>query len=162
MASSLKHAKIKSIVEVIEDLGRSSDDLDQITNKINDELFLHSGSTPDAELVYYGTWALSDGSATKSLLAQTDAGGNTIASTGKTVRYFKFKATSTNTQAVVLGEGASNGYELLGDGWSIALSAGHWIDGYLIDDAPSIGASATNIDLSGTGSESVEVLLIFG
>lgn len=162
MASSVKRATIKSIVEVVEDLGLFTGDDDQMVQKINDELYLHSASTPDAELVYHGTWSLTAGSATKSLLALTDAGGNTIATTGKTVRYFKFKATSTNTAALVLGEGASNGYELLGDGWSVSLDDGNWVSGYVAADAPAVGASATNIDLSGTGTESVEVLLIFG
>lgn len=59
-------------------------------------------------------------------------------------------------------EGASNGYELLGNAWSIVLQPGQQFGAYLKDAAPDIGASAKTIDISGTGSQALDVVLVIG
>jgi hypothetical protein len=88
--------------------------------------------------------------------------GDTISSTGKKVRVIFAIPTSTNTGAITMTEGASNGYELGGDGWKLALTNSQFGFIYLEDDAPTISSSLKNIDLSGTGSESIKIGIIFG
>lgn len=162
MATTVKEMNLKSSLEVIEDLSKTTLDDDKVTHKLEDVMKLHSGSTPDAELVYSGNIPLVAGAATIDLTALSDSEGNTIATTGKKVRAIKIKPTSTNTGAITLVDGASNGYELFGDGFSIALNGGNHVLAYFGVDAPDIGSSTKNIDLSGTGTESIDIVIVFG
>lgn len=167
MATSVKQANINASIEVIETLSKtnlegSTSSNKELISKISKALNLSSGSTPDAELIYEGTEALTAGSATIDLLTLSDSEGNTIATTGKKVRVIFIAPTSTNTAAITLTEGASNGYELGGDGWTFALTDEQWALIYLGTDAPDIGAAAKDIDMSGTGTESVKLIILFG
>jgi len=162
MATTVKECNIKSVLEVVEDLSKSTLSDDQVTHNLEDVIKLHSGSTPDAELVYSGNVALTIGAATLDLKDITNAEGDTIVTEGKTIRAIKVKATSTNANALTLTEGASNGYELFGDGWTIALEAGDHFLAYLGSNAPAISDTVKTIDLSGTGAQSVDVIIVFG
>jgi len=162
MASSAKSVSLKMILEVIEDLGLSDVNDDKITHKHSLDERFSAYSTPDIELVYEGTIALTDGSATIDLTDLSDKGGNTIASTGKKVRIISVIPTSTNTGAITLSTGASNGYGLKGAGWSEALSAGQDMLFYANTKTPDIATDAKTIDLSGTAVESIDLLIVFG
>jgi len=167
MATSVKVAKLTAVFEVIESLsatnlsGTTSSAAEKV-NKINKVREMTSGTTPDAEVVYMGTEALTAGTATIDLKALTNSEGDTIVTEAKKVRAIFMGATSSNTAAITLTEGASNGYELGGDGWKLALTDEQWAIIYLGSDAPAVGDSTKNIDISGTGTESVKLLIVFG
>jgi hypothetical protein len=161
-ATSVQQADITLDANVKEKLTNSVLDDKYVTHRIRTLLQMTSATTPDAELIYSTTQALSGGSATIDLKSISNTEGTTIVTDGKKVRAFAAKATSTNENALTLTEGASNGYELMGDGWKVALEASDSFLVVLNDNAPAIGDSAKTIDLSGTLSESVDILIIFG
>lgn len=105
--------------------------------------------------------ALSTGTGTIDLTA-LDGTEATINGTGKKVQAVLFRNPSTNANAITIVEGASNGYELLGNAWSIVLQPGQQFGAYLKDAAPDIGASAKTIDISGTGSQALDCVLVIG
>ena len=162
MASSASKATIKMLLEVIEDLGLSTVTDDQVTHKYEKSGIYTSTSTPDVALVYEGTVALTAGTATLDLTNVSDKGGNTIATTDLKVRMIYARPTTTNTGALTLTEGSSNGYELFGSGWTIALTAGQEFVAFCDSDTPDVTASTCEIDLSGTGTESIDLLIVFG
>ena len=167
MATSVKQANINASVEVIETLSKtnlngSTSSNKELISKISKTLNLTSGSTPDVELIYEGTQALTAGTATIDLTALTNSEGATITTTGKKVRLIMIVPTSSNTAALTLTVGASNGYLLGGAAWKFAFTDEQWALIYLGADAPDVGSSAKNIDISGTGTESVKLLILFG
>lgn len=162
MATTVSQANIVSDVNVKEKLSKSTLEDKIVTHRIKDEQILTSATTIDAELVYSGMTTLSDGSATLDLKALTNAEGDTIVTEGKKVRVFKAKATSTNANALTLAAGASNGYLLGGAAWKFALSASDSIMTIHNNNAPAVGDSSKNIDLTGTGAQSVDIVIVFG
>ena len=146
-ATTVKQALITSKIEVIEVLSNTTLSDPDVTHALNDDHTLTASSTPDAELVYSGVQALTAGTATIDLMALTNTEGTTIITNTKIVRAIKIKATAGNANPITLTEGASNGYELFGNGWTVALEAGDHILAYLGANAPAVSASTKDIDL---------------
>ena len=73
-----------------------------------------------------------------------------------------FVATSTNTGAITISDGVSNGYELLGANFVVALKPKQRFLLYCDDSAPTVGSSAKTIDLAGTGTETISVVVVYG
>lgn len=128
----------------------------------NDTLTLNSGSTPDVTKMAAFTKALSAGAATIDLTALTGTNGATVNGNGDKVRIFKAINPSSNANSITLTEGASNGYELAGNGWTVVLQPGQHFTFYADEDAPTIGGSAKTIDLAGTGSQTLNVMVVMG
>lgn len=162
MATTIKDSWTVSDVQVKEKLSKSTLSDPYVIHRKLDNFNANASTTPDAELVYSGTVSLSDGSATLDLTSISNSEGDTIATTGKKVRVFKAKATSDNANALTLTEGASNGYALAGASWKVILEASDSVLFILNDNADAVGASDKTIDLSGTGSQSVDIIIIFG
>lgn len=162
MATSVSEMSLSSRLQVIEDLGRSTTVDDKITLDNNDDIILTGSSSPDATVVYKGTVTLTAGAATLDLTALTDSSGATIATTGLKVRAIKVKPTGTNANAITLSEGASNGYELFGDGWKVAVQATSHFLAYLGATAPDVATGAKTIDFAGTLVQSCDVMIVFG
>ncbi len=84
--------------------------------------------------------------------------------TGLKLQVLKLKAPTTNTATITATKGASNGYGLDSSGatWTIPLAPGAEAQLYIPDEAPNVSASVKNIDLAGTGTESVYVMIVAG
>lgn len=162
MATSASQVLIHMMIDANEDLGLSSVNDDSINLKVELNAELRSNTTPDAELVYKKTLALTAGALTIDLTALTNTLGETIATTGKKVRAIAIVPTSTNTGALTFTEGSSNGYELGGNTWKYALTAGQYFMVYCDADTPDVAAGAKTIDVTGTGTETFDILIIFG
>jgi D-alanyl-D-alanine carboxypeptidase len=168
MATTVNEAKISGKIVVSERLSKTgltvggATDYIDVINQIIEEQTLSSGSSVDAEVVYMGTITLSDGSATVDLKALENSEGDTIVTEGKNVRAIMARATATNTGAFSLADGASNGYQMFGNTFLIALNDSNWFLSYLGADAPAISDTSKTIDCAGTGSESCKVIIIFG
>jgi len=106
--------------------------------------------------------ALSAGSGTIDLTALSGTNGAAVSLNGLKVQFAKFQALANNANPITLAKGASNGYELLGAGWSITLQPGQEVLLDLNNAAPAVGGSAKTIDLSGTGTQGVNVELVGG
>lgn len=128
----------------------------------NTSLPLTSTTDVPATVVAGFNTALTSGSGSIDLTSMTGTNGVTVDATSLKVQIIKVRASSDNTGAVTLSEGASNGYELAGDSWSVALSPGQELLMYGNDKTPDVGASAKIIDLSGTGTDDVDVIVVAG
>lgn len=126
----------------------------------SDETTLNASSTVPATKSALFSQALSSGTATIDLTALDGITG-TVDCTGLKVQVFKIKNPVGNA-ALTVSEGASNGYELMGNAFTAILLAGQHLTFYGNDATPDVGASAKNIDLSGTGSETCEITVVAG
>lgn len=131
-------------------------------NQYGIEQTINATSTVPATKVVSFLQALTAGTATIDLTALTGANGASVTLSGLKVQYFYMKATATNTGAITATEGASNGYELLGNGWTLAVADGMAVAVWGEDETPDVAAGAKTIDLSGTGSETVEIMIVAG
>lgn len=130
-----------------------------ISHVLNMSHTLNSGTTPAGTHVAAFQQALTAGAATIDLTALPGAGGSTFSATGKRLRYIKVRNPSANANPISIEEGASNGYAL---GATISLAPGQWAAIWLDGDADAVGGSDKTLDLAGTGSQALDVFLIFG
>ena len=128
----------------------------------NTSVSLTSGTTVPATVVAGFNTALSGGSGSIDLTSMTGTNGVSVDATGLKVQVIKVKAASDNSGALTLADGATNGYELAGNGWTVALSPGQEVLLYGNDATPDVGASAKTIDLSGTGTDDIDVIVVAG
>lgn len=122
---------------------------------------LNSGTSVPVTKEATGTKALSAGAGTLDLTAIPGVDG-TVDATGLKVQACKLICPTTNANPVTVTEGASNGYELLGNAFTFILKPGQHVTLYLDEDAPDVAAGAKNIDLAGTGSQELDYEFIFG
>jgi hypothetical protein len=76
----------------------------------------------------------------------------------------KFQNPITNANKITVTKGASNGYGIAssGDSWTFVLSPGQSILVYSQDIAPDVASGARTIDVSGTGSQTLNVGVVAG
>lgn len=132
-------------------------------NGYNTALTLSASTTPPVTKVAAFSQALTGGAATIDLTA-LDGTIGTVDGTGLKLQVLKLKAPTTNTATLTATKGASNGYGLdsAGATWTIPLAPGAECTLYLDDDPPDISSTVKNIDLSGTGTESIYVEAVLG
>lgn len=121
---------------------------------------LTTTTTPDVEAVSYQNSVLTAGARTIDLTALPTAGG-TYDATGKKVRAFMVK-NKTGNGVLTISEGATNGYALLGAGFTFRLAAEQQALFYLGDAAPAVASGDRTIDLAGTGTEQSEITIVIG
>lgn len=131
-------------------------------DQFNTTASLTSATTPPVTTVAAFRQALTDGAATIDLTALPGTNGASVSGTGLKVQAIKFKALSTNANVITITEGASNGYALAGASWSVALLAGQEFTLYGNDATPDVAAGDKTIDLAGTGTQSVDVIVVLG
>lgn len=165
MAVSVTLAETLSIAEILtgNTVGVASNSQKTVTHSaFNLSTSLNSGTSPAVTGCAVFTQALTDGAATIDLTSMTGTNGVTVSANGTKVVAIMLKATATNTAGITVGEGASNGYELLGNAWKIVLKPSQQILLFASDEAPVVGSSAKTIDLAGTGTESLSVVVVYG
>lgn len=86
----------------------------------------------------------------------------TIVGTGLKPQAIKFRAKSTNANAITIAEGASNGHALLGASFTFKLLAGQTALFDLKEAAPDVASGDRIIDITGTGSQQLEVTVVLG
>lgn len=123
---------------------------------------LAAATTQPATKCAYFSKALSAGAATIDLTALTGTNGASVTFSGLKVQCWKFKNPSTNANSITVTFGASNAYLLGGTAFKWVLSPGQEICGYGYDATPDVSGSTKDIDISGTGSQALEVSLVAG
>ena len=75
-----------------------------------------------------------------------------------------FTLAVASTNKITVAKGASNGYGLdtAGDTWSVPLSPGEWMMVGTNGASPTIGSGAKVIDVTGTGSQALNVAVVMG
>lgn len=117
-------------------------------------------STPDGTDAWSGQVALSAGAATIDLTNLTQANLSTVVNaTGKKIRAICVLADANNANVIAIGTGASNGYT--GIGTISALNAGD-IALHTGQGSTAIDGTHKTLDLAGTGSQILNILIVFG
>jgi len=106
--------------------------------------------------------ALVAGAGSIDLTALVGTNGAAVDGTGLKVQAIKVIADADNSAAITLADGASNGYELLGASWTIKLKAGQEIVIFGNEETPDIGGTAKVIDLTGTGTDKLQIIIVMG
>ena len=111
-------------------------------------------------------FAMTGGSGSLDLTSLSHNDGDateTVDMTGLKVQFARFTAPTGNSGAITISDGASNGYEIFGDAsGQVTISPGQSILLELAESADDVGASDKTIDLSGTGTDSVEYTILAG
>jgi hypothetical protein len=105
--------------------------------------------------------ALVTGAKTLDLTAIAGTLGATVDMTGLKLQHLILK-NKTGNGDMVFTEGATSGYEAMGDGWKVTLKAGQYIGFNGLDLTPDVAGGAKNIDVTGTGTQSFQIFAIFG
>ena len=159
----------KSTVTVVETLDSGDAPAAATANRIvthdgyNTALTLHASTTPPITKVAAFSQALTSGTATIDLTS-LDGTVGTVTGAGLKLQVLKLKAPTTNTGTLTATKGGTHGYGLdsAGATWTVPLAPGQEFLFYGDDDPPDISSTVKNIDLSGTGTESLEVMIVVG
>lgn len=130
---------------------------------------LTSSSTPAVTACNAFEKALSSGTGIIDLTALPSTGQAVSGLTpgvfdrsGLRVQAIKVVAPAENSGPLTLTYGAATPYLLFGSGWKIILNPGEEFEWKGYGVAPVISSSYKHIDLSGTGTDVLKVLLLFG
>jgi hypothetical protein len=132
-------------------------------NGLSETITLNGGTTPAVTVQSEFQQALTAGAATidlttlPGLTSQETVNGN-----GLTVQFLKLRNLATNANSITIVKGASNGYALLGSAMSITLAPGQSLTLNGNAATPAISSTAKTLDLTGTGSQILEVVVVMG
>ncbi len=125
---------------------------------------LNAGTTPAATKYVSMQKALSTGAASIDLTSLPDTAGNAGAVTFTGLKVLKafLRNPSTNANSITVSFGASNPYNLFGASFVVVLAPGQSIKLHGNNATPTVGSGAKQIDLAGTGSQALDVILVAG
>ncbi len=106
--------------------------------------------------------AMVAGVAEINLAALLGTNGATVVGTGQKVQAVIFEALAGNTNPVKIATGASNGYELAGADFAVTLKARQRAMFYLAEQAPDVASGDRILDVTGTGTEGLNVTMVLG
>lgn len=111
-----------------------------------------------------GTATMSGGAATIDLTALTGLAGEAITFLGLKVQFAFFRAPSTNANVLAVSQGASDAYGLdaAGGTWLVRLDPDSSVLRRIANSAEDVASDAKTIDIAGTGSQTLEYILIAG
>lgn len=122
---------------------------------------LNATSTPPATDAYRATVALSGGALTLDLTALAETGLPTLDLSTKKLQLIKVSNPAGNG-ALTVSEGATAGYPVYGVGKSIIIPAGAANQMEYADNAADVAVADAEIDFAGSGSETFDIIMIFG
>lgn len=132
-----------------------------------DAATLDASSTPAVSKTYSQTINLTAGAATIDLTALPGPNSTTVDFTGLKVQALKLVCPSTNTAGITVDRGATNAYNLFGadnasaeqvevlPGDAMAIKGG-------TDKREDVDATHKDVQLAGTGTETIKVILVAG
>lgn len=131
-------------------------------NLFNSSASLSGSTTPPATTVAAFELALVAGAGSIDLRALSGTNGATIDGNGLKVQVLKIKAKATNENVISVAVGASNGYELAGADFKITLQPGQEFLFYGNDETPDIADADKVLDVAGTGTQGLDVIVVMG
>ena len=135
-------------------------------DKFNFQKSLTSTTTPPVTNASYFTQALSAGAATIDLTALTEAGGGTLDATGLKVQVLLLNTRGkSNAGAITITKGFTNGYSLAGSTTgkvTLAGGDGEAVCFFFNDSQQDVSATVKTLDLSGTGTDSIDIGIVVG
>lgn len=133
-----------------------------IKEKIAVDLTLNGSSTPDAEMHAAMQVAMVAGAATIDFTALTRHGGGAVSFSGKNVRSVVLQNPATNANDITINVGAANGLALFGAASKVVLKPGDVIGAYFGATGPAVAAGTKNIDITGTGTQVLNLIAVAG
>jgi len=122
---------------------------------------LNASSAVPATKAWSGLIPLSSGTYTIDLTALTSYSGVSVTFSGLKVQLYKI--INKGAATMVFADGAVNGYLLFGDAsGQVTLAANQAIMAYLADGAADVDATHKTIDVTGTGAQTFEIVLVAG
>lgn len=106
--------------------------------------------------------ALVAGAVTVDLTALTGSNGAAVTLSGLKVQALYLKNPTTNANTIKVKVGAANGYQVAGAAWEVTLSPGQWMVLYGHDLTPDVGGAAKDLDLTGTGTQALDMAIVAG
>lgn len=131
-------------------------------DQFDDTYELAAATTPPATKVAAFEQNLSAGAATINLAALTGTNGATVDLTGLKVQIISIEAKAANANPITIVPGASNGIDLFGASSSITLQPGQRFMWFGNDAAPDVASGDRTLDLSGTGSQGLNIIIVAG
>lgn len=125
------------------------------------KLTLGAGTTPAVSQVYGKALAQTLGAATIDLTALVRGNLPNADWTGLKVQLMVFQ-NPTGNGAITIVQGATNPFLLFGTGGSVIVEPGGFYMAFSPEVHPDISASVRDIDISGTASEILNVILLAG
>lgn len=128
----------------------------------NTSKLLSGATTPPVTATVNFQQALSTGAATIDLTAVPGANGVSQSLTGLKPRFIKLQNPATNANNITVAKGASNGYTPSGSAFSVTIVPGGELLMDLGANGLAIGSGAKTLDLTGTGSQALNVQIVAG
>lgn len=152
---------------VIETLGVNVPDVVEanariVHNAFNESHALKGTSSPPVKKVVATQKALAAGAGTLDLTALVGTNGAVVDLSTLKVQAVKFRNPSTNANAITVTFGATNAYLLGGEAWKFILEPGMEIVVYGNDKTPDVDGTHKNIDLAGTLTQALDVVIVAG
>lgn len=120
----------------------------------------NSTSTPNGLDAWSGLVTMTSGTATIDLTSLTQAGlAGTISMSGFKMRYIQVQPSTGNAAPISVAVGASNGYPSFG---TIAVLNPGDMAARTTVLAIAVDGTHKTIDITGTGADSMEILVVFG
>jgi len=123
---------------------------------------LNAASTPPVTKVAALQAALTAGAATVDLENLTGTNGAAVVGTGLRVQAMKVRNPSANANAITIAEGAANGYDGFGSGFSVTLEPGAEATFFTNDGGADISPTNSDLDLSGTSTQALDMEIVLG
>jgi len=123
---------------------------------------LKSDSSPPVTCGALFQQALTAGAATIDLTALDGLNDKAVNGTGLRVQLLRLKAPSSNANPITVAKGSSNGYDGFGSVFSVTLQPGAEVTILTNDAGSDIGAGNKTLDLTGIGSQALDVEIIMG
>jgi hypothetical protein len=152
---------------VVETLGTNVPGAEEVNarvthDKFNANLSLKGDTSVPVAKVAVFQKALAAGTATVDLTALAGTNGAAVDLTGLKVQAVKFRNPATNLNSITVKFGAASGYLLGGAAWSFILEPGMEIVAFGNDKTPDVDGTHKNIDLAGTGTQALDVVIVAG
>jgi hypothetical protein len=158
-------AAIQAYLTVTQVLGTPAGSLSDATvihSLFNQTVDLNAGTDPAVTKTAAFEFALAQGVGTINLAALVGTNGATVDGTGLKVQGVLLVNPATNDNDITIVPGAANGIDLMGASSSITLHPGGFCLYYGADGTPDIASGDRTLDVSGTGSQVLDVILVMG
>lgn len=121
---------------------------------------LTASTTPAAAKVAEGNLALTAGAYTIDLTNLTGTNGASVTFNGLTVRNILIR--NKGAASMTFAKGASNGYPGFGSSFSVTIPPGGVMSIYNHTLSSAVGGSAKTIDVTGTGTQTFDIIVTAG
>jgi hypothetical protein len=124
---------------------------------------LNAGSTPPASKYTGYEVNLSGGALTLDLTNLLGRAGDAFTGTGLKLQAVVFANKSTNANTMLIATGGSNGYQTdNATNLSLPLAPGQAAYLWLDNASQTVGSSHKTFDITGTGSQTLQIFFVFG